>query len=382
MHIIFLSDIPWNALYQRPQHLATRLARRWPVLWIEPATLHARASFSPVSIRENLIALSLPSFPHNARLKPLQALSRIVGQVAAARRLVERLQASLLHRAMDRLKIDPGRLGILVENFQFIGLVRPFSPRVTLFDYIDDAFGFAHLPAYVREEWQETIRRADCVTATSPTLKRQLEAGGARSVQVVSNGVEYELFANVSGDRPVDLPLGPIIGYMGSIYPWLDYELIERVARALPDAHVVMVGHAHPEVRRTLEVLARLPNFHFLGLKTYSEVPRYLRHFTVAMIPFRKTPLTAAVNPVKLYEQSAAGVPTVATDFSQDLQGLGGLLGIAHSHEEFISLVRASLRTTGNPGLTTRLQAFAREHDWDRQAGRIIALLEERISPP
>lgn len=380
MHILFFSDIPWSGLYQRPQHLATRLARRWPVLWIEPATLHTKASFSPRPIRENLTALSLPSFPHNARSKPLRTASRTVGKVAAARRLLERLQARLLHQAFEELKIDPGRLGILIENFQFIGLARRLSARVTLFDYIDDAFGFTRLPDYVREEWLETIRLADLISATSPTLKRQLEEAGAKRVEVVGNGVEYTLFAGASGDRPADLPAGPIVGYIGSVYPWLDYQLIEKVARALPDAHLVMMGHAHPEVRANLDALSRLPNFLFLGARPYAEVPRYLRHFSVAIIPFRKTPLTAAVNPVKLYEQSAAGVPTVATDFSQDLQGLGGLVGIARSHEEFVSLVRVSLRTTGDPDVTARLRAFAREHDWDRQAGRIIALLEERIS--
>ncbi len=250
--------------------------------------------------------------------------------------MVERLQVSLARQAMEKLKIDPDRLGILVENFQFIGLVRHLSPSVTLFDYIDDAFGFAHFPGYVREEWRETIRRADVVTATSPTLKRQLEAEGANGVQVVSNGVEYELFAGASGSRPADLPEGPIIGYIGSVYPWLDYELIERVARDVPEAQLVMMGHAHPDVRGKLQALSALPNFRFLGPKPYADVPRYLRHFSVAIIPFRKIPLTAAVNPVKLYEQSAAGIPTVATDFSQDLQDFKGLLGIAGTHEEFV----------------------------------------------
>ena len=382
MHILFFSDIPWSGLYQRPQHMATRLARRWPVLWIEPATLHTKTSFSPVPIRENLTALSLPSFPHNARSRPLRLLSRITGTVPLARRMVERLQVSLARQAMEKLKIDPDRLGILVENFQFIGLVRHLSPSVTLFDYIDDAFGFAHFPGYVREEWRETIRRADIVTATSPTLKRQLEAEGASGVQIVSNGVEYELFAGASGSRPADLPEGPIIGYIGSVYPWLDYELIERVARDVPEAQLVMMGHAHPDVRGKLQALSALPNFRFLGTKPYADVPRYLRHFSVAIIPFRKIPLTAAVNPVKLYEQSAAGIPTVTTDFSQDLQDFKGLLGIAGTHEEFVSLVRASLGQAGNPDLAARLRAFAREHDWDRQAGRIIALLEERITQP
>ena len=380
MHILFLSDIPWNALYQRPQHLATRLARRWPLLWIEPATLHARASFAPIRIRENLTALSLPMLPHNARLKPLRALSRVVGRLDTTRWLVEHLQVRLLQGAMDKLKIDPHELGFLIENFQLIGLTRHVTPGVTVFDYIDDAFGFARFPDYVREEWLETIRRADYVTATSPTLKHQLEEAGAREVQVVSNGVEYELFAGSPGERPADLPAGPIIGYIGSVYPWLDYGLIGKVARALPHAHVVMMGHAHPEVRGDLNALARLPNFHFLGEKPYREVPRYLRHFSVGIIPFRKTALTAAVNPVKLYEQSAAGIPTVATDFSQDLHEMSGLIGIGRSHEEFLSLVRASLETSGQSGFTARLRAFASEHDWDKQAGRIIALFEERIS--
>jgi teichuronic acid biosynthesis glycosyltransferase TuaH len=298
------------------------------------------------------------------------------------RHLAQRVQRALLHRALQHLKIDPGELGILIENFQFIGMIRDLSPRVTLFDYIDDAFGFTRLPGYVREEWVETIRRADCVTATSPTLKRQLEAAGARDVEVVSNGVEYQLFAGEKGDRPTDLPAGPIVGYIGSVYPWLDYELIGQVARAIPDAHVVMMGHAHPEVREMLRALSEHPNFRFLGSRPYREVARYLRHISVAIIPFLKTPLTAAVNPVKLYEQSAAGIPTVATDFSQDLQEMSGLIGIGRSHDEFLALVRASLRDTGNPDLTARLQAFASEHDWDKQAGRIIALLEERISQP
>jgi glycosyltransferase involved in cell wall biosynthesis len=380
VHLLFFSDIPWNALYQRPQHLATRLARRWPVLWIEPATLHARASFAPIPIGENLTALSLPVLPHNARYKPLRTLSWMLGRAVMTRHIVERAQAVLLHRAMRRLEIDSGKLGILVENFQFIGLIRHLSPLVTLFDYIDDAFGFTHLPAYVREEWRETIRRADYVTATSPTLKRQLEAAGARGVEVVSNGVEYDLFAGEKGDRPTDLPAGPIIGYIGSVYPWLDYELIGQVAHANPDAHVVMIGHAHPEVRKGLDALAAHPNFHFLGAKPYREVPRYLRHFSVAIIPFRKTTLTVAVNPVKLYEQSAAGIPTVATDFSRDLEELGALVSIGRSHEEFLSLVRASLSATGDPDLIARLRTFAGEHDWDKQAGRLIALLEERIS--
>lgn len=380
MHVLFFSDISWNALYQRPQHLATRLARRWPVVWIEPATLHARAAFSPVSIGDNLTSLSLPFLPHNARSKPLKVLSRNIGKVALARHMVDRLQASVLNRAFDSLKIDPDRLGILVENFQFIGLIRQLSPRVTLFDYIDDAFGFTRLPGYVREDWKETIRRADRITATSPTLQRQLEAEGAKDVQVVSNGVEYELFASASGSRPADLPAGPVVGYIGSVYPWLDYDLIEFIARSLPEVQVVMVGHAHPEVLGRLQTLSQLPNFRFLGPRPYKDVPLYLRHFSVALIPFRKTPLTAAVNPVKLYEQSAAGVPTVATDFSEDLQELGSLIGIADSREEFLALVRSSLSRKNDQDFTARLRSFARGHDWDTQAGRIIALLEERIT--
>jgi glycosyltransferase involved in cell wall biosynthesis len=383
VYILFLSDISWKALYQRPQHLATRLARHWPVLWIEPATLQSRVSFAPFSIGENLTGLKLPQLPHNARLKPVRVLSQAVGKSAVARQFIEKLQVSLLRQALKELKIDPGRLGILIENFQFIGLVRQLSPRATVFDYIDDAFGFTRFPSFVKEEWRDTIRYADHITATSPTLKRQLEAEGARGVSVVSNGVEYERFAGSLSDRPGDLPAGaPIIGYIGSVYPWLDYELIERTARALPDARVVMMGHAHPDVRGQLEALSRLPNFLFLGPKPYTEVPRYLRHFDVAIIPFLKTPLTAAVNPVKLYEQSAAGVPTVATDFSADLRDLSGILGIAQTHEEFIDQVRVSLRKASDPDMIARLRAFAREHDWDRQASRIIALFEERIIQP
>ncbi|MRR35114.1 hypothetical protein EG829_10575, partial [bacterium] len=70
---LFLSDIPWTALYQRPQHLAVRFAARQPLLWVEPAVLGHPPRRHLVSIQEGISGLVLPYFPYNARRSLLRA---------------------------------------------------------------------------------------------------------------------------------------------------------------------------------------------------------------------------------------------------------------------------------------------------------------------
>jgi hypothetical protein len=89
-----------------------------------------------------------------------------------------------------------------------------------------------------------------------------------------------------------------------------------------------------------------------------------------------------AVNPVKLYEYSAAGKPTVATNFSDDLAPFAGTVYIAQSKEEFVSFLRKAVERSTDASYISTLRLFAREHDWNMKTSVITHLIEQHLAQP
>jgi glycosyltransferase involved in cell wall biosynthesis len=377
--VVFFSDISWDSLYQRPQHLATRLAGRARILWVEPATLGSRFRLIPREQVPGVFRISLPAFPLNARIRWIRRTAVVASRLVPLRRAVERIQGFLLRLALRRMKAQDDLTACLVENFLFMPLTRALHPRTVVFDYIDDAFGFTAFPQFVRDEWLSTLRRADEVTVTSATLRQRINEAQPRSVRIVPNGVEFERFAHPAGEtRPPDLPPAdrPIFGYTGSIYPWIDFDLLEYAVRSLPEYWFVLIGYQHPAVAGDMSKLLCHRNFLYLGLKPYAAMPAYVRSFAAGMIPFKRTLLTEGVNPVKLYEYSAAGVPTVVTDFSDDTHAFSDLVLIARTNGEFVQNLRTAVIRRTDQSFQARLSSFAGDNDWNSRAREMSSLLQ------
>ena len=146
---MFFSDIAWDSLHQRPQHLATLLARTRRVLWIEPATLGHRVLFSPVEQVAGVFRMTIPAFPLNARNRWIRRIAVFISRAAFLRQMVAALQGLLLRRGLRRVHDPGGDVVCIVENFLFMRLARSLHPRRVVFDYIDDVFGFNAFPDYV-----------------------------------------------------------------------------------------------------------------------------------------------------------------------------------------------------------------------------------------
>jgi len=173
--MLFVSDICWGSLTQRPQHIAARLARRTPLLWIEPITLGHPWRLRPVEVAPMLQILSVPQIPLNARAAWMRALARVLVAIGPLRILFERLQATLVRRALRAMGWGPQPSAAVVQNFQLMDLVRRLGVGRIVFDYIDDSFGFARLPPVVERQWQQTIESANSIGVTSPRLRRLIE---------------------------------------------------------------------------------------------------------------------------------------------------------------------------------------------------------------
>ena len=379
MTIIFLSDISWSGLHQRPQHIALALAKHWRVIWVEPTTLLKKTHIRLVQVEPNIYILSVPAIPYNARLRFVQILARPLSYVGLFRYLVTLFQYVIIRRGLSLLDADQDQVGILINNFHLIHVVKKLRPSFIQFDYIDNAFGFTSLPRHVKNDWLTTIKLSDYITVTSPVLAEQIRPVRTEKIYHVGNGVEYSRFADhAKKNRPDDLPTGkPIVCYVGAVYQWLDYDLIKFTAQQMKNVCFVFIGPVHPQIATKVEELKSCDNIFFLGFKSYSLLPGYLQHMDVGIIPFQKNELTKSVNPVKLYEYSAAGKPTVATHFSDDLTTMRDKIFLAETKEEFVSQIQTALRKSNDAAFAGELRLFAREHDWHAKTSRIVQLVRE-----
>jgi glycosyltransferase involved in cell wall biosynthesis len=217
------------------------------------------------------------------------------------------------------------------------------------------------------------------MVVTSETLASLARAGGARAPFVIGNGVEAARFDPASA-APAVLPgdpTAPAFGYVGSLHSWFDLELVERLAAAMPEARVVLVGPAPPATAAALErMTVSRRNLFWLGARPYADVPGLVRAFRVGLIPFKRTPLTEAVNPVKLYEYAAAGVPTVTTRFSDEVTSWSEAALVADDADAFVAACR---RAAAEAPDVARLRAFALRHDWGAIAAQFVSVcLEEK----
>lgn len=391
--IVWLSDIPWSALWQRPQQLATRFPENARILFVEPWTLGHRGSIRPRPAGDapRVRRVSFPFLPLHARSHGLRRAAFAVGSSSLAEGLflLQRLGATGLRGAARAGGEERGggasparkRLA-LVQNFMAEPFLDALRPDRVVYDMIDAPLHFAPVPPRLVPRWERLLRRADRVIVTSRALESLATAAGAREATFIGNGVEAARFdpARVAPAPLPGDPEAPVLGYVGSLHSWLDVPLVAALARACPEARVVLVGPAHPETAAALARAANeapAKNLHWTGPRPYDEVPGIVRAFRVGLIPFRRTPLTEAVNPVKLYEYAAAGVPCVATRFTDEVDAWDGAARVADTPEAFIAAARALLAGVSGQDRDGLLE-FARRHDWDAIARRFAAAcLEE-----
>jgi len=372
--VIWLSDIPWAGLWQRPQQLATRFPEDARILFVEPWTLGHEAALRPEPVADRIQRVSFPFLPLHARSLRMRRLAYRLGNSGVATASLAALQRAWIGTLAGFFRPGSKRL-TLVENFMAHPTLRSWRPDRVVYDMIDAPLHFAPVPPRLVPAWEALLREADRVVVTSGPLESLARHGGSQRVARVGNGVDARLFADATPSALPGAAGAPVLGYVGSLHAWFDVPLVGALARRVPEARVVLVGPAHPDTRNAIaREAATAPNLHWIGPRPYREIPGIVAAFRVGLIPFRRTPLTEAVNPVKLYEYAAAGVPCVTTRFSDEVDAWRRAAVVADGEDGFVEAVRAEL--SREPDRAT-LRAFATEHDWDAIARRFIGVVLE-----
>ncbi|WP_341992189.1 glycosyltransferase [Azorhizobium sp. AG788] len=371
--VVFGED--WGAHPSSTQHLVARLARRRRVLWVNSIGLRrprlamgdmrrlagklgAVAGRGSRSTAGTAPALTAPDGP----VRILSPLAVPWPGSVLAERANRMLLGRQVRRAMEAAGITRPILWTSLPSA--ISVVGALDERAVVY-YCGDDFGALsgvdHAP--VLEMEQRLAAKADLIVAASSVLAARFPA---EKVLLLPHGVDCRLFSTPA-PAPGDLPEGRVAGFYGSISDWLDLGMIARAARTLADWRFVFVG----PVRTDVCELEALPNVLFLGPRAHGELPGYVQHWDVALIPFRDTPQIRACNPLKLREYLASGTPIAATTFPALLP-----------YEHLVSaippggdLATAILAAVGNGGAARRRAAVAAE-DWDARAATLDAALD------
>ncbi len=244
----------------------------------------------------------------------------------------------------------------------------------TLYDITDDWQLAPLAPRQLRRlvaNEELLLEQAGAVVVCSPDLARS--RGQTRSVELIPNGVDLELFRS-RRPRPAALPPAPVALYVGTLHiERVDVDLVIELARARPDVQVVLVGpnSLPPEATQRLE---RMSNIHLLGPRPYDQVPGFLQHADVVIIPHMVNPFTESLDPIKAYECLAVGRPTVATPVA-GFRELGPPVVVA-DRARFVDAVSATLASaTPLPGPVV----WEGTHipSWRDRARSMVALMEK-----
>ncbi|MCL2451197.1 MAG: glycosyltransferase, partial [Polyangiaceae bacterium] len=293
--VLCFSHLRWGFVYQRPNHLMSRCARDRRVFFIEePVFDSGRPRLVLDPVLDNLTVIT----PHLRHGTP--------GSEAAVRQreLIAELRTKLGIRSPLAWFYTP--MAFDVEH--------GIDARAVVYDCMDELSAFAGAPRELGQRERDLFARADLVFTGGHSL---FEAKRAHhpSVHAFPSSVDADHFSSGRSGRlpePADQKkiAGPRVGFFGVIDERMDIDLLARMAGDLPECSFVLVG---PVVKIDPATLPRLSNLHYLGPKTYEELPAYLAGWDVAMMPFAQNDATRFISPTKTLEYLAGGKPVVST---------------------------------------------------------------------
>ncbi len=291
-----------------------------------------------------------------------------------------------LRRALTRQDSERGRRVAIVQNPLQVSHI-PFDIfDAVVYDCIDDYRVVTEdETGEMRPLLLALLERVDGVFVTSKTLEDQMHFNLKKQVPVVRipNGVDDRWFLQQALETPSPPELaslgGPIIGYVGGIYQWIDLELVIGVARRRPRYAFVLVGPLSDDAR---QVLADRPeNVTVIDEVPYDRIPSFINAFAVGMIPFNGGAIADTTDPIKLYEYFVLGKPVVSTPMRQlEDYALESLVWIGATPDEFAVALDHAMKDHSIDHGQSRV-ALARSHSWSTQAARAVEALTAILSP-
>jgi len=257
-----------------------------------------------------------------------------------------------------------------------------FNPTVIVYDCMDELSAFKFAPQALKDRENELFTKADLVFTGGYSLY-EAKKHKHPDVHAFPSSIDCAHFNkarqyNVDPPDQATIP-HPRIGFFGVIDERMDMELVEAVARRKPEWNFIMIG---PVVKIDPNMLPRLSNIHYLGMKQYNELPAYISGWDVAMMPFAHNESTRYISPTKTPEYLAAGKPVVSTPIIDVLRQYGryGLVNIAGTVEEFVRVTAIELEHPDREEWLEHVDELLSQNSWDKTWQRMTYLITRKLN--
>ncbi|MBD2098323.1 glycosyltransferase family 1 protein [Trichocoleus sp. FACHB-591] len=363
--LVCLSHLRWDFVYQRPQHLLSRCAQGRRVFFVEEPIFEAGDDWwLEVGKRECGVSVVVPHLPSGLKAE-----------------MVTAMQQSLIDDLFAEYAIANPILWYYTP--MALAFTSHLQAAAVVYDCMDELAAFKGAPPELREFEDQLFQRADLVFTGGQSLYEAKRHQHPHAYAFPSS-IEAEHFAQARAiaTDPADqaaIP-HPRLGFYGVIDERMNLDLIDGIAQARPDWHLVIIG---PVVKIDPETLPRYPNIHYLGGKSYPELPQYLAGWDVAMLPFALNESTRFISPTKTPEYLAAGKPVVSTSIRDVVRPYGeqGLVHIADTASEFVTATEAAMQQAEqDTEWRHQVDAFLAQTSWDKTWAAMLQLIESAIA--
>jgi glycosyltransferase involved in cell wall biosynthesis len=324
--VICLSHLRWGFVFQRPNHLMSLAARERRVFFVEEPTYGSMQAELDVREVEPNLWVVVPHLPSHERARANDVLRGLLSELVRHRSIAKPVVWFYTPMALD--------------------FARTLEASVIAYDCMDELSAFQGAPAALRTLEAELFERADIVFTGGQSL---FEAKRERhpNVHCFPSSVDVAHFATARERLPDPADQAalerPRLGYFGVVDERIDLELLAHIADERPAWQLIVVG---PVVKIEASSLPVRSNIHYLGQKTYQELPSYLAGWDAALMPFAQNEATRFISPTKTLEYLAGGKQVISTPIADVVKPYGerGLVEVARA-ENFVQAIERVLRS-------------------------------------
>jgi UDP-galactopyranose mutase len=369
--IIVFSHLRWDFVFQRPQHVLTRLAQHYRIFFFEEPITGAAQQLLQISVPAHNVqvcrphsTLASPGF-HDDQIPVLQ---------------------TMLLELMQREQIRD--YAVWFYSPMALPLMQDLAPTAVAYDCMDELSAFRNAPRQLLQRERGLLKIADVVFTGGPSLYRA-KRDRHPCVHCFPSSVDaahFSLARDPRNDHPLQRDLArPRLGYFGVIDERLDLDLIDATAAARPDWQISMVG---PHAKIDSSALPRRSNIHYFGQQSYQDLPRFVAGWDVCLQPFALNDATRFISPTKTLEYMAAEKPIVSTPITDVVEPYGDIVYISRGPTAFTAACEAALHAdeTEQRRRLAGMRATLARTSWDKTASAMRELLEDathaRATPP
>ncbi|MEO6508643.1 MAG: glycosyltransferase [Patescibacteria group bacterium] len=324
--MVVFSHLRWEFVIQRPQHIINRMAKNRKILFVEepiPFDNKNRGTANVIDGGNNITVIQ-PRIPYEAMVSE---------------------GVEVVEEYINDLKLKNPILWFYAPMYS--DMLNRIEHSLVVYDCMDELAAFKGAPVELITNEKYLISQADVVFTGGKSLyesKKKLH----NNVYCFPSSVDRKHFEKVSKKSttiPADLATlqHPVVGFYGVIDERIDLTLLDTVSKSLPDISFVMIG---PVVKIDEAELPRNPNVHYLGGKSYDELPHYLKGIDIAMMPFAMNQHTKYISPTKTLEFMAALKPIISTPIYDVVRDYKKEVAISSSAKEFVKAIKTYLKET------------------------------------